>query len=33
MIDFVHIGDEIIKYIGDEWQAQGHDLTGKFKDS
>ena len=33
MIDFVHIGDEIIKYIGEEWQAQGHDLTGKFKDS
>jgi len=32
MIDFVNIGQLIIKAIADEWTAQGHDLTEKFRE-
>ena len=32
MTDFDDIAKSIIKEIADEWQAQGHDLTGKFRE-
>ena len=32
MIDFTDIAEQIKKGIADEWQSQGHDLTGKFRE-
>lgn len=31
MIDFVQIAKSAIQYIGDEWEAQGHNMTGAFR--
>lgn len=31
MIDFENISKQIIKEIAEEWNAQGHDLNGKFR--
>jgi len=32
MINYASIATNIIKEIADEWQAQGHDLTGTFRE-
>jgi len=31
-MDFSDIAEQIKEAIADEWQAQGHDLTGKFRE-
>lgn len=33
MIDFDNIARRAIQAIGEEWMKQGHDLTGKFRES